>query len=96
MSYNEIEEAVSNFDIFAINGNIELIYNGKELHFFCSNVAYFMKKFDRYDVSCLRRSDVRDDNCIDCFALTGVVCFCINCNILFSKSLEKFLVKIEK
>ena len=96
MSYYEIEVSVSNFDIFAINNNIHILFNGHELHFFCSNVVYFITKFEKYDGFCLRRSDVFDDNCIDHFHKTGVVCFCIHCNIRFSKSIERFLFKIQK
>ena len=96
MSYYEIEVSVSNFDIFAINNNIHILFNGHELHFFCSNVVYFITKFEKYDGFCLRRSDVFDDNCIDNFHKTGVVCFCIHCNIRFSKSIERFLFKIQK
>lgn len=96
MSYNEIEAKVSNFDIFAIDNNINILFNGEELHFFCSDVANFITKLKKYDVSCLRRSDVCDDNCIDHFDKTGVICFCIHCNIIFSKSIEGFLIKIKK
>ena len=96
MSYNEIEAKVSNFDIFAIDNNINILFNGEELHFFCSDVANFITKLKKYDVSCLRRSDVCDDNCIDHFDKTGVICFCIYCNIIFSKSIEGFLIKIKK
>ena len=67
MSYYEIEASVSNFDIFTINNNIHILFNGEELHFFCSNAAYFIKKFEKYDAFCLRRSDVCDDNCINHF-----------------------------
>ena len=96
MSYYEIEACVSNFDIFTINNNIHILFDGKELHFFCSNAAYFMTKFEKYDVFCLRRSDVYDDNCIDHFDKTGVICFCIHRNRRFSKSLKGFLIKIKK
>ena len=96
MSYYEIEASVSNFDIFAINNNIHILFNGEKLHFFCSNVAYFITKLQKYDGFCLRRSDVYDDNCIDHFDKTGVICFCIHCNIIFSKSIEGFLTKIKK
>ena len=96
MSYNEIEAKVSNFDIFAIDNNINILFNGEELHFFCSDVANFITKLKKYDVSCLRRSDVCDDNCIDHFDKTGVICFCIHCNIILSKSIEGFLIKIKK
>ena len=96
MSYNEIEASVSNFDIFTIDNNINILFNGEELHFFCSDVANFITKFKKYDVSCLRRSDVCDDNCIDHFDKTGVICFCIHCKIIFSKSIEGFLIKIKK
>ena len=96
MSYNEIEEKVSNFDIFAINNNINILFNGEELHFFCSDVAYLIKNLEKFDCYCLRRSDVCDDNCIDHFDKTGVICFCIHCNIIFSKSIEGVLTKIKK
>ena len=96
MSYYEIETHVSNFDIFTINNNINILFNGDELHFFCSNAANFFKMFQKKDAFCLRRSDVFDYNCIDHFDRTGVVCFCIHCNITFSKSIERFLIKIEK
>ena len=97
MSYYEIEVSVSNFDIFAINNNINIIFNGHELHFFCSDVVYFMTKFEKYDGFCLRRSDVFDDNCIDHFqTVNSVICFCIHCNIRFSKTIERFLFKIKK
>ena len=96
MSYYEIEVSVSNFDIFAINNNINILFNGHELHFFCSNVVYFITKFEKYDGFCLRRSDVFDDNCIDNFHKTSVLCFCIHCNIRFSKSIKRFLFKIKK
>ena len=95
--YYQIEVSVSNFDIFTINNDIQILFNGEELHFFCSNVLYFIKKFEKYnDVLCLRRSDVSDDNCIDHFQTTGVICFCIHCNIKFSKSIKRFLFKIKK
>ena len=96
MSYYEIEVSVSNFDIFAINNNIHILFNGEELHFFCSNVVYFITRLEKYDGFCLRRSDVFDDNCIDYFHQTGVICFCIHCNIRFSKSIARFLFKITK
>ena len=92
MSYNEIEEKVSNFDIFAINNNINILFNGEELHFFCSDVVYLIKNLEKFDCYCLRRSDVCDDNCIDHFDKTGDVC--IHCNIIFSKSIEGALIKI--
>ena len=96
ISYYQIEVSVSNFDIFTINNDINILFNGEELHFFCSNIAYFIKKLEKYnDVLCLR-SDVSDDNCFDHFQTTGVVCFCIHCNIIFSKSIERFLFKIKK
>ena len=96
ISYYQIEVSVSNFDIFTINNDINIIFNGEELHFFCSNIAYFIKKLEKYnDVLCLR-SDVSDDNCFDHFQTTGVVCFCIHCNKRFSKSIERFLFKIKK
>ena len=96
MSYDEIEVSVSNFDIFTINNDIHILFNGEELHFFCSNVVYFITKFEKYDGFCLRRSDVFDDNCIDHFHKTGVIYFCIHCNIRFSKSIKRFLFKIKK
>ena len=96
MSYHEIEVSVSNFDIFTINNDIHILFNGEELHFFCSNVVYFITKFEKYDGFCLRRSDVFDDNCIDHFHKTGVIYFCIHCNIRFSKSIKRFLFKIKK
>ena len=96
MPFYEIEDYVSNFDIFTIKNDINILFNGEELHFFCSDVAYFIKKFAKYDCFCLRRSDVYDDNCIDSFDKDGVICFCIYCNINFCKSIERFLIKIKK
>ena len=94
--YVEIERSVSNFDIFSINKKIMLLYNGESLHFFCMDAVCFAKRFTKNDIYCLKRSGIWDDTCLDCLVFTGVNNCCINCNILFSRVLEIFLLKIEK
>ena len=97
MTEQEILLYVMNHEIFSLSDRwLLFIQSRNHILFFCIRALNIVRPFISERVSCLKRSSLWDDTCLDLTDISGINNCCQNCLQLLTTNLEKNLVIIKK